>query len=186
MTVPTIDILYLRVVSEVEFFRHLEREDLVALLGAATKSVFKAGEVVYEEGDDGQSMYVVVKGRFDVYRHHAGRRVTLATVEPGEHFGEIALIASRQRSATVVARVDSVALRLTKEAVFGHPRIAAQLLRNMARMLAVRLTDADDEILLHRSKEQAQSEEQAQAAPEAPARGNGFGPRRGPVRRMAG
>ena len=185
MTVPSIDNLYLRVVSEVEFFRQLERGDLAALLSAATKSVFKPGEVVYAEGDEGQSMYVVVRGRFDVYRHHEGRQVTLATIEPGEHFGEIALVANRRRSATVSARVESVALRLTKEAVFGHPRIAAQLLRNMARMLAVRLADADDEILLHRSKEQ-QARSSEPLPVEEPARGTIWGPRRGPVRRLAG
>jgi CRP/FNR family transcriptional regulator len=142
--------------------------------------------VVYEEGAEGQSMYVVVKGRFDVYRYHEGRRVTLATVEPGEHFGEIALVANRKRSATVSARVQSVALRLTKEAVFGHPRIAAQLLRNMARMLAVRLTDADDEILLHRSKEQQAQSEPPTLPVESSARQTIWGPRRGPVRRLAG
>jgi CRP-like cAMP-binding protein len=187
MTIPSIDTLFLRVVSEVDLFRHLEREDLVALLRSASKSVFKAGEIVYDESSEGNSMYVVVQGRFEVYREHQGHRIHLVDIDPGEHFGEIALVANRQRSATVCAKTDGVALRLTKEAIFGHPRIAAQLLRNMARMLAVRLADADDEIILHRSKaQQAQSEPQVQPRAESAARGTVWGPRRGPARRFAG
>jgi hypothetical protein len=80
-----------------------------------------------------------------------------------------------------------VALRLSKEAIFGHPQIATHLLRNMARMLAVRLTDADDEIILHRSKAQQAAEIAEAPAEEVPAARNGtWGPRRGPVRRFAG
>jgi hypothetical protein len=79
-----------------------------------------------------------------------------------------------------------VALRLTKEAVFGHPRIAAQLLRNMARLMAVRLSDADDEIVLHRGKAQQAESEPPPVAVEPSARHSIWGPRRGPVRRLAG
>jgi CRP/FNR family transcriptional regulator len=187
VSLPDLDILCLRVVSGVELFRQLGREDLAHLLRDATKSVFAAGETVYEEGAEGHSMYVVVQGQFEVYREHGGRRVRLAEIGPGDHFGEIALIANRGRSASVCALTDGVALRLPREAVLGNPRIAAHLLRNMARMLAVRLTDADDEILLHRSK--AQQAAEAAVAPveeEPPARNGAWGPKRGPNRRFAG
>jgi CRP/FNR family transcriptional regulator len=171
----------------VELFRQLGREDLALLLRSATKSVFRAGEVVYEESSEGHSMYVVIQGQFEVYREHDGRRVRLAEIGPGEHFGEMALIANRSRSASVCAVTDGVALRLTKEAIFGQPQIATHLLRNMARMLAVRLTDADQEILLHRSKAQQAAEVAEAPAEEAPPARNGtWGPRRGPVRRFAG
>lgn len=148
----TIDELFLRVVSEVELFRQLERPEISALLREATKATFGAGEIVYGEGEDGHAMYVVVQGSFEVYRESGGERVVLAHILPGEHFGEIALIANRSRSATVRAVTDAVALRLTKQALFAHPEIASRLMRNMARMLAVRLTDADDEIILHHSR----------------------------------
>jgi CRP-like cAMP-binding protein len=149
---PSIDELFLRVVSEVELFRQLDRPELAALLREATKATFAAGEIVYQEGEDGQAMYVVVQGSFEVYRESVGERVVLAHVLPGEHCGEIALLARRTRSATVRAVTDAVALRLTKQALFAHPDIAARLMRNMARMLAVRLTDADEEIILHHGR----------------------------------
>ena len=187
MHLPNLDVLCLRVASGVELFRQLGREDLSLLLRSATKSVFAAGEVVYEQSAEGHSMYVVIQGQFEVYRAHEGRRVRLGLIGPGEHFGEIALIVNRTRSASVCALTEGLALRLTKESVFGHPQIAAQLLRNMARMLAVRLTDADDEIILHRSKAQQAAEVVEAPAEQAPPARNGvWGPRRGPVRRFAG
>jgi hypothetical protein len=75
-----------------------------------------------------------------------------------------------------------VALRLQRQALFERPQIAVQLLRNMGKMLASRLTDADDEIILHRSKAleaeaQARVEAESESVP---------GNRKGPQRRFFG
>jgi CRP/FNR family transcriptional regulator len=180
MTKPaTIDDLFLRIVSEVELFRQLDRTETGKLLREATKATFAAGEIVYYEGDDGYAMYVVVQGSFEVYREVNGERVVLAHILPGEHFGEIALIANRPRSGTVRAVTDGTTLRLTKQALFAHPEIASRLLRNMARMLAVRLSDADEDIILHRGR--AREAEAKVREAEAQAARN-----KGPQRRFAG
>ncbi len=179
MSVSSIDTLFLRVIREVELFKQLGRDDLSMLLRQAAKASFAAGEVVYEEGSEGQCMYVVVQGRFEVYRYANGSRMHLADVLPGEHFGEIALLGNGVRSASVVAVVESVALRLQRQALFERPQIAVQLLRNMAKMLASRLTDADDEIILHRSKAlEAEAEARVQAEREGAASNRKGSPRR--------
>ena len=147
-----IDRLFLRVLSDVDLFRHLDRRQAAALLAEATKAVFHTGEVVYYEGEQGESMYVVVQGAFEVYRVSSGDHAELAHVLPGEHFGEIALIANQPRSASVRALQPSVALRFTKSALLARPDLAAPVLKNMARMLARRLSSADDEIVLHRNR----------------------------------
>jgi len=153
MNIPAnFDHLFLRVLSEIDLFRHLDRSQACALLSQATKAVFHTGEVVYFEGEEGESMYVVVQGAFEVYRVSNGEHAELAHVLPGEHFGEIALIANQPRSATVRALQPSVALRFTKSALLARPDLAAPVLKNMARMLARRLSSADDEIILHRNR----------------------------------
>jgi CRP-like cAMP-binding protein len=176
---PTIDELFLRVVSEVELFRQLDRSEIAALLREATKATFAAGETVYYEGEEGHAMYVVVQGSFEVYRESGGEKVVLAHILPGEHFGEIALIANRPRSGTVRAVTHAVALRLTKQALFARAQIAVRLMRNMARLLAVRLSDADEDIILHRSRAR-EAEAKAQAAEAHVSRS------KGPHRRFAG
>jgi CRP-like cAMP-binding protein len=177
---PTIDELFLRVVSEVELFRSLDRTEVTALLREATKATFAAGEILYHEGEPGHAIYVVVQGSFEVYRESGGEKVVLAHILPGEHFGEIALIANRPRSGSVRAVTDAVALRLTKQALFAHPDIAAQLVRNMARMLAARLSDANEDIILHRGLAR-EAEARAQAVQARPQPGG-----KGPQRRMSG
>lgn len=151
-TQVNIDHLFLRVLSEVDLFRHLDRSQAAGLLSEATKSVFHTGEVVYYEGEEGESMYVVVQGAFEVTRVSNGEHAVLAHVLPGEHFGEVALIANQPRSASVRALQPSVALRFTKTALLARPDAAAQVMQNMARMLARRLSSADDEIILHRNR----------------------------------
>lgn len=169
----TLDQLILRLVSGVELFRQLDRQGIAALLRRTTKSTFRADELVYPAGEDGDAMYIVVLGSFEVYRESHGERVTLASIQPGGHFGEIALIANQKRSASVRAETDAVALRLTKQGLFACPVVAARLMHNMARMLAIRLADADNEILLHHGRArsaQAQIEEVRAMANKGPQR----------------
>jgi CRP-like cAMP-binding protein len=146
-----LDELILRLIAGVDLFRHLERQALADLLRGAAKAAFKAGEIVFEEGADGRSLYVVVRGSFEVYRMSGGKRLRLAEISTGEHFGEIALLGSHQRTASVAALEDSLALRLTQPLLDAQPAAAMLLYRNMASMLADRLLTADEEIVFHRS-----------------------------------
>ena len=151
MTVPSIDALLLRLIAEVDLFKQLAREDTVALLRQAKKTTFAPGEVVFEEGAPGHSMYVVIQGSFEVYRELDRRRIPIANVGPGEHFGEIALIAKRPRSASVRANETSVVLCFTEQAIFSEPNAAIFLFRNMARLMAERLIHANEEVILHKT-----------------------------------
>jgi CRP-like cAMP-binding protein len=147
MTASEFESLLLKLMSSIVLFRDLEREDLVDLLRGASKAVFKPGEIVFEAGYSGHSMYVVVQGRFEVFKTVEGEEAHIATVGPGEHFGEIALVTDRPRMASVRASEESVALRLTKAAVFAQPKVAVFLLKNMAGLMAGHLQEMNDEVL---------------------------------------
>jgi CRP-like cAMP-binding protein len=101
---------------------------------------FRAGEVVFREGDDSDTCYVVRTGHARAVREHAdGRQITLATFGPGDIFGELAMFDDERRSATVEAvdaldvlgipGVDMRAL-LTR-----HPEIAVKLVIALGRRL---------------------------------------------------
>lgn len=155
MQKPAIDSLLLRLITEVDLFRNLGRDNLATLLQTATSASFAPGEVVFEEGYDGHSMYVVVQGSFEVFRQVGGEHVEIAEIGPGEHFGEIALLASRPRTASVRSLDDSIALRFTKQAIFAEPSTAMYLFRNMASLMAERLVHANEEIILHKTGKHA-------------------------------
>lgn len=151
MSNADLDALIFRLISGVDLFRNFERQAIADLLRGASKAAFKAGETVFEEGAEGHSLYVVVRGSFEVYRLSGGKRLCLAEIAAGEHFGEIALLGNHRRSASVATLTNSLAIRFTRQCLDAQPAAAALLYRNMARMLADRLVAADEEIVFHRS-----------------------------------
>ena len=126
--------------GRVPVFEALRPEDLVRVADVAVPRDFRGGEVVFREGDDSDTCYVVRSGHARAVREHAdGRQITLATFGPGDIFGELAMFDDERRSATVEAvdaldvlgipGVDMRAL-LTR-----HPEIAVKLVISLGRRL---------------------------------------------------
>ena len=144
-----LDSLLVRLFMTVPLFHELSKEELMELIPLAHKMPFKSGQTVFNEGDEGEAMYVAVSGRFEVYRlDDAQNKVPLATVEPGEHFGEIALLAHVHRTATVRAVEPALALQFSRVALEQRPSLAMKLYRNMTRILSKRLRKTNNEVLL--------------------------------------
>jgi serine/threonine-protein kinase len=74
------------------------------------------GDVIIEEGEEGDEAYIVESGRLQVVREVDGRRRVLVELGPGEVFGEIAILAATRRTATIVAAEPTV-LRAVNAAV---------------------------------------------------------------------
>ncbi len=88
--------------AAVPVFETLERADLERIAQFAVPRDFQEGEVVFREGDESDTCYIVRSGRARAIRTHAGgRTLTLATFGPGDIFGELALFENERRSATV-------------------------------------------------------------------------------------
>jgi eukaryotic-like serine/threonine-protein kinase len=82
------------------------KDDLVALLrGGAVfpRRTFAAGEVVMREGEVGEDAYIIVAGTCRAFKTVDGADVELRTLGPGEVFGEVAILSSKPRSASVQA-----------------------------------------------------------------------------------
>jgi CRP-like cAMP-binding protein len=148
MTSIVIEPLLLKLMSSIVLFQNMEREVIVDLLRCASKAIFSEGELVFEEGSPGQSLYIVLHGKFEVFTKVAGSDAHIATISPGEHFGEVALVTERPRMASVRAMEKSVALRLTRAAIFFQPNVAIPLLKNMSCLMADHLSDMNKEVLL--------------------------------------
>ena len=115
-------------------------DDLQAVLGIARRRTFKRGEVVFHQDDPGDSLHLVVKGRFAISRRTAiGEEALLAIRGPGEAFGELALVSDQNRSATVSALDAAETLcvhridfdRLRNE----HPSVDRMLVSLLAKQL---------------------------------------------------
>ncbi len=81
------------------------------------QKTFSAGEVVFNEGDAGDSAFLVASGAIEISRLSDGKKEVLGTIKQGQMFGEMALISDKPRSATATAAQDSICV-LVPQIVF--------------------------------------------------------------------
>jgi CRP-like cAMP-binding protein len=121
---------------QIDLFSTLEDKDLQSLAEEFNERHFSAGHQIALEGEGGLVFFVVESGEAAVEVH--GQEV--ATLGPGESFGEIALIDRRPRTATVTAKTDLVSYSLPvfvfRPFVESRPEVAWKLLERMADRLA--------------------------------------------------
>jgi sulfate permease, SulP family len=137
---------------EIDFLDGLEDRDLEALQPLLTPCNFAAGETICREGEDGDRMWLLAKGSVSV-RLALGdgrgyRRIT--SLARGTTLGEMALVESSRRSATVVADEPVFCYELLRSdfdsLVAGYPGIATKLLSNLSRELARRLRRTSEDL----------------------------------------
>ncbi|MCC6746587.1 MAG: Crp/Fnr family transcriptional regulator [Deltaproteobacteria bacterium] len=100
---------------------------------------FPAGTVLFQQGDDGELMYVVQSGRVEISRRAAGQDAVLAVLSAGEFFGEMSIINGSPRTATARVIEDARLLVIdggTFEAMIrGSAEIAVRLIKKLAGRL---------------------------------------------------
>ncbi|HEX6498831.1 MAG TPA: Crp/Fnr family transcriptional regulator [Micromonosporaceae bacterium] len=121
-------------------FQGVESEAAEALAKEMEIVEIRKGEVVFNEGEQGDSLYIVLAGKIKVGRRAAdGRQNLIALMGPSDMVGELSLFDPGPRTATATAVVDSRLARLRKHALRpwlnNRPEIAEQLLRVLARRL---------------------------------------------------
>ena len=128
-----------------DLFGDLGDREEKALRRALVGRRYKAGEVVFREGEPGLGMYVVAKGEVEIVRA-SGRSV--AVLGPGAFFGEIALLSAVTRTASARAATEAELLVLHQPAFDAlldrHPRLGIALLLGIARELGLRQMAAGD------------------------------------------
>jgi len=99
--------------------------------------------VIVKQGDPGDSMYLILQGELRVRMSVAGKETILATLGPGEFFGDISLFDHGPRSADVVANTESLVLKISSKAVEElsktAPELATPFLRNIGQTLSARI-----------------------------------------------
>ena len=133
--------------GQVPVFETLAPEDLQHVAEVAVPRSFAAQQVIFREGDESDTCYIVRSGHARAMREHVdGRSLALAHFGPGDIFGELAMFDDERRSATVetLDAVDAIAIagsdmrRLLRQ----HPDIAVKLVIALGR----RLRDANERL----------------------------------------
>jgi CRP/FNR family transcriptional regulator len=107
---------------------------------------YKDGDVIFKEGEPGDSMYIIHEGQVRIVKSVANKETTLAVLKEGEFFGEMAIIDNEPRSASAVAQGEIKLIELDnkifEEQIKNNPKIIMQILRKMSQ----RLRNADHQI----------------------------------------
>ena len=137
----------LDLIRRVPLFSMLTESQAISVADAVVKRRFKRGEVIVEQGKKTNALFILLNGRARVVTADSrGREVILATLQPGDHIGEMSLIDNEPHSATVRAEVQTDVLML------GRVEFARCLPENSSMAYAVmrglvqRLRHADRKI----------------------------------------
>lgn len=129
------------ILARMPLFRPLNDAELRRVLQVTDVISFANGEAVIQEGDRGDELFIVLDGSVEVVRNDN----RMAELKSGEHFGEMALIRSQPRSATVRS-VGNSELMVVRRADFfeilrNEPQLAVKLLWQFTGVLADRLAE---------------------------------------------
>lgn len=138
--------------EKVSLFEGLAAADLADLSAQATTRQYRRSTLIINEGDESDSLYVVISGRLKVYRSdEQGKEIILGFLGPGESFGELALLDQAPRSASVETQETTQLASISQRAFYGflesHPMVALNLVRSLAQRVR-QLTDSIADLAL--------------------------------------
>ncbi len=121
-------------------FRGLSPATLAQIARLCVRRTYERDAVIFSQSDPGDALYGVVTGRVRISASSAGgREVFLNIMEPGDTFGEIALLDGRPRTASASATAPSDLLIVTREQFLGLLAREPQLADHLLRLLCARL-----------------------------------------------
>ncbi len=97
--------------KQVSFSQFINDDDLWYLLYVCENIRLEAGQILFNENSFKESMFIVLEGKLEVYKQHKH----IAFREVGDYFGEMSILESKPRSASVRAVTDSVVMEINKE-----------------------------------------------------------------------
>jgi small-conductance mechanosensitive channel len=124
--------------SAVDIFAPLSSEETARLAGASVSHVFAPGELVIRAGDEGSSMFVVHSGRVSVQISDNGTPRTVAVLQDGDFFGEMALFTGEPRTANVVALEETEVLEIGHQAMKHLFETNPDLVDSLSHIIAER------------------------------------------------
>lgn len=121
---------------QIPMFQKVEQSKLKLLAFTSERLTFPAGQVVCEQGEPGDSMYVIVQGDADVIVNLPSGPLTVAALHKNSFFGEIAILCDVPRTATIKAKTELVTLRITKDLFYRlvseFPQMTIEIMREIA------------------------------------------------------
>jgi len=129
----------LKQLSKVEIVRSLPPEEMEGVLTCVEPVTVPAGEVLFRQGDPGNALYLINDGEIQIFTGPDHEKNIIATLGPGQSFGEIALLNSDLRTATAVALNTTMMLKIAKEQFDALLEISPGLRKSIEQLNSKRI-----------------------------------------------
>jgi uncharacterized membrane protein len=102
--------------ANIRMFDHLDEDDRTSLANVIDELKVAEGHTLFQAGDPGDSLFIVVTGEIELFiKDTVGQKIVLHAAQPGDMFGELAMLDSGPRTATALALIDSEVLVLDRD-----------------------------------------------------------------------
>lgn len=135
--------------ASLTLFATLSPGELRIVDGLLHQREYLAGEIVFDEGEEGQAIYIVLDGSVRIGRQALGDEGFITELQPGAFFGDMALLDSSPRVAQARAATNATLAVLFRQDFLAlmetHARIASKVALQLAREMGARLRRFEDE-----------------------------------------
>ena len=132
MSIPT-------VLKRIKALKGLSEEDCQSILENTSLETVASGETLFNEGDEGNALYIIRKGSVRIIKSKDGQEQEIAVLKEKQFFGEMALIANQNRNATAVTLEECELYVLTPKAfnvlIEKNPDMASRISEEFMRRL---------------------------------------------------
>jgi CRP-like cAMP-binding protein len=142
--IPWIRRSNLGVWTKIPLFEELSRREQQDVNAVLQHKTYKKGELVFQQGNPGTGLFVVITGSVDVQQEEDdGTILHLASAKPGEFIGELALLDDSLRTASAIAVDDTSVVALYRTDLLAlsesRPRLGVKILMQLSQIVAERL-----------------------------------------------
>ena len=128
-------------------FTELDQNDIQALNNVCQEESFKGGDTIFPEEGPGDKMYIIKSGSVKITKMVKDQENTIAVINQGEFFGEMALLDGLPRSAAAKAAADTTTLTITRDNYMSlrqsSPQTALKIMDILVKVLSNRLRQAN-------------------------------------------
>jgi len=135
------------ILKRISLFSDLSDSELERVFRLMEEKSYSRGEIILNQEDEGDSLFVIIKGRVKIFLlAEDGREVILSIMKPGDFFGEMSLLDGKPRSASASALEPSDLLVLKRDGFVSVITVSAGIALKIMSEMSSRLRNADERI----------------------------------------
>lgn len=149
---------YFSKIKNIQIFHWLHEDELQKILLIASVLHFKKGGTIVSQGDVGNCLYAIIKGKIEVsVKDINDKNIAICTMQQGEIFGEAAIFLTTKRTATIKCTEDTSVLQISRKDLLyffkSYPHAGNKLLMMMILNLLNKLKHANEDLVLEKQSD---------------------------------